>query len=131
VNYLADTHILVWALNQPSRLSQAARTAVLDPDAEVFYSPVSLWEIAIKHGLGKMSLAGHTPEEFLETVQASLFRALPLESAQLASSYRLPRHHSDPFDRLLVWQAIQENLTLITSDKNLAVYQADGLTLLQ
>jgi PIN domain nuclease of toxin-antitoxin system len=129
--YLLDTHVLIWALNAPGRLSPALRKVLADDDATVHYSPASLWEIAIKFGLGKLDLRGHTPEEFHEAVEASLFPPLVLDPGALASSHRLPRRHRDPFDRLLVWQAIRAGLVLLSADEALDAYAEDGLAVLR
>ncbi|MDR0594705.1 MAG: type II toxin-antitoxin system VapC family toxin [Bifidobacteriaceae bacterium] len=127
--YLVDTHILLWALNDPDRLPARVLVVLRDPEVEVFFSPVSLWEVAVKHSLGKIDLAGHSPEELLAvTLESGL---LPLEvTAQVcASSQRLPRRHKDPFDRLIVWQAIQSGIALLSADQALGAYVEDGLSL--
>jgi PIN domain nuclease of toxin-antitoxin system len=127
MNYLADTHVIVWALNQPDRLSPAIRGILAEPGNPIFYSPISLWELAIKYGLGKLDLRGHTPEEFLIELDHSFFRSASLNNAILASAHHLPRHHKDPFDRLLIWQAIQMGATLLSADGAIDAYVADGL----
>ncbi|MDR0514590.1 MAG: type II toxin-antitoxin system VapC family toxin [Coriobacteriaceae bacterium] len=130
MSYLADTCILIWALNQPQRLTHSVRAILEDTASSVYYSPISLWEIAIKHGMDKLDLRGHTPEEFLEGLQASFFQCLPLEAMRLASSYRLPKHHRDPFDRMLFWEAIENRLILLSADSSCEPYQAEGLKFL-
>jgi PIN domain nuclease of toxin-antitoxin system len=128
--YLADTHVLLWALNNPRRLSPAMVDILADAAADVRYSHASLWEMAIKFSLGKLDLAGHTPEDVAAALADSLFDPEPLDAATLASSHRLPRRHQDPFDRLLVWQAIQHDLVLLTADTSLETYAEDGLRLI-
>jgi len=125
--YLADTHILIWALNDPDRLSPAVAAILADESAAVFFSPVNLWEIAVKHGLGKLDLAGHTPEDVLTALVESSFVERPLTAATAASSHRLPRHHKDPFDRLLIWDAIQGGVTLLSADAAVDAYIDSGL----
>ncbi|MDR1014403.1 MAG: type II toxin-antitoxin system VapC family toxin [Coriobacteriales bacterium] len=127
LRYLADTHILLWALNRPERLSQGIRSVLSDGDAVVRYSPVSLWEIAIKYGLGKLDLLGHSPEEFFVELESSFFVYRPLDPQALISSYRLPSHHRDPFDRLLFWEAIQGDLVLLSADAGSDAYTQGGL----
>jgi len=128
MTYLADTHILIWAANAPERLSRVASTCLQDRSETCFYSPISLWEIAIKYGLGKLDLQGRTPEEFLEELDRSFFECLPLDNEMVASSFRLPRLHGDPFDRLLIWQAISSGCTLLSADKATDAYVPHGLT---
>jgi PIN domain nuclease of toxin-antitoxin system len=125
--YLADTHVLLWALNDPGRLSPAMAAILADTTTDVFYSPASLWEIAIKFGLGKLDLLGHTPEDVAAALEDSLYDTLPLDPLTLASSHRLPRRHKDPFDRLLIWQAIRSDLVLLSADASVDAYAEDGL----
>jgi len=129
MTYLADTHILIWTLNHPTKISRATKACLDDRREACFYSPVSLWEIAIKYGLGKIDLLGHTPEEFLEELDRSFFECLPLDNAMIAASHRLPRLHGDPFDRLLIWQAISSGCTLLSVDAATDQYLPYGLTL--
>lgn len=127
LNYLADTHVLLWALNQPQRLPQAIKLVLEDELTTVYYSSISLWEIAIKYGLGKLDLLGHSPEEFLAALEGSFFIHKPLDPHGLISSYRLPSHHRDPFDRMLIWEAIRNDLVLLSADKSTGTYAEDGL----
>jgi PIN domain nuclease of toxin-antitoxin system len=118
VNYLLDTHVLVDLLIAPQRVAQAVRRVLGDSLNDVVVSAVSGWEIAIKTSVGKLSL----PED-LET---ELLRAgISLVDITLADGLRagaLPRHHNDPFDRMLVAQAQRRGMTLVTRDAMLAAY---------
>jgi PIN domain nuclease of toxin-antitoxin system len=125
--YLADTHILIWTVNQPERLPPTVKGALSDPAGQACFSPVSIWEIAIKHSLGKLDLNGHSPEELLGQILASGFTCERPSVETIASSHRLPRRHKDPFDRLIVWQAISQGLTLLSVDSVAALYAQDGL----
>ena len=125
--YLADTHILIWALNHPKKLSRSVCHIIKNENLEVYYSLISLWEISIKYGLGKLDLCGHTPEEFLVELDNSFFTHAPVSNEIIASSYRLPHLHSDPFDRMLFWQAICEDLVLLSADPASNKYKARGL----
>ena len=118
---LLDTHILLWSVSQSKRLSPAARNLIKDPDNELFFSAVSLWEIAIKKALGR--------EDF--RVEVGLLRRNLLENGYTELSITgqhavsvdgLPRLHKDPFDRLLLAQAHSESITLVTADAQLARY---------
>ncbi|MCL2464350.1 MAG: type II toxin-antitoxin system VapC family toxin [Micrococcales bacterium] len=127
MRYLADTHILLWAFEDKRRLSSSITNALVDRQSEVLFSPVSLWEIAIKYGLGKLDIHGVTPEEFQNELDRSFFECLPLDNEVITSSYRLPRLHGDPFDRLLIWQAISSGCTLLSADKATDAYASHGL----
>ena len=133
MNYLVDTQILLWTFTEPRRIRPAVRDILLAEEGNVFYSPASLWEISIKYGLGKLNLGhGRTPEEFFAELSDSLFSCRPTDNGIIASSYRLPRlpHHADPFDRLIIWDAISSAFTLISDDACCRQYKQFGLLLL-
>jgi PIN domain nuclease of toxin-antitoxin system len=115
---LLDTHIFLWAVSGSTSLSAAAREAIEAAD-EVYVSAASIWEIAIKARLGKI-LAD--PDELVKAIGASGFIELPVLAAHCAGVGRLALHHNDPFDRLLVAQAIFEPLKLLTADAQLVPY---------
>ena len=110
---LLDTHILLWWLNNSSELSVRAKGLVADPSSTVFLSAVAIWEIRIKESLGKLRL----PKTFEKVLAGEAFEELPItiEHAHLAG--RLPVYHRDPFDRMLIAQALCENLTTLTHDR--------------
>jgi PIN domain nuclease of toxin-antitoxin system len=126
---LADTHVLIWAVAQPERLTPPIREALEDPSSRIAFSPVSLWEIAVKYGLGKLDLGGRAPEDLLRVVRDSGFEELPVTAEVLATSHRLPRRTRDPFDRLLMWQAIKAGAAFLTVDAAAPKYTQDGLQL--
>ena len=115
---LLDTNALIWTLRNDPTLDAQAREAIDDPDNEVFVSAVSVWEISIKRSMGKLDV----PMDFVERIRnADYIRLLVnFEHAELAG--RLPMHHRDPFDRMLVAQAQVEDLVLATRDRNMARY---------
>jgi PIN domain nuclease of toxin-antitoxin system len=100
-----------------------------DPSNTVGFSPVSMWEISIKYALGKLNLGGHTPDELTHVIRDAGFRESPVTSDTFATSHRLPRRTKDPFDRLLIWQAIQTGTIFLTADHAAAHYVRDGLRL--
>ena len=125
---LLDTHTLLWALFDQLKLSKRARQLILDDENDIYVSAVSFWEISLKYGLGKLTLEGVTPDQLPHYAKKSGFELLQIGADTASSSYRLPREaHTDPFDRLIVWQAIQEKMTLITKDAELGVYRGTGL----
>ena len=118
---LLDTHLLLWAAGEPQRLSKQARTLIDNPDNELLFSAASLWEVAIKRGLGR--------EDF--KVDARLLRRglldngyseLPIISDHVVATESLPPIHKDPFDRVLVAQATVEGVTLLTIDPLVSQY---------
>ena len=118
---LLDTHLLLWAAGEPKRLSKQARTLIDNPENELLFSAASLWEVAIKRGLGR--------EDF--KVDARLLRRglldngyseLPIISDHVVATESLPPIHKDPFDRVLVAQATVEGVTLLTIDSLVAQY---------
>jgi PIN domain nuclease of toxin-antitoxin system len=115
VNLLLDTHIALWAITDSPRLSQTARQLIMAERAVVWVSVVSVWEIAIKHALGRgdMPISGKEAAGYFE---ASGFRLLPVQCEHVLGVESLPPIHSDPFDRLLVSQALAEPMRLLTSD---------------
>jgi PIN domain nuclease of toxin-antitoxin system len=114
-------------LNQPQRLTPDIRRVLQSPDATIFYSAISLWEISIKFGLGKLDLLGHSPEELFAELEQSFFIYRQLDAQALISSYHLPQHHKDPFDRMLFWEAICNDLMLLSADNKSDAYQSSGL----
>ncbi|MSP92121.1 MAG: type II toxin-antitoxin system VapC family toxin [Myxococcales bacterium] len=119
---LLDTNVFLWLGTNDPRLSAAARTHVVAPDNEVWLSAASAWEIAIKHGLGKLPLPAPVDVFVPEARTAMGILELPIDEASALAVARLPAIHRDPFDRLLVAQAIVHGLTLVTADEVLQRY---------
>ena len=115
---LLDTHALLWWLADDPALSTRAREAIASPGNEPLVSAASVWEIAIKRSLGKLSV----PEDLLERIRAEGFSWLAVEPAHAWQVRALPFHHSDPFDRVLIAQAIVEGLPVITADRRFRAY---------
>ncbi len=119
---LLDTQCWLWMAAAPERLSTRARALIDGVDHELFLSAASAWEISIKHGLGKLQLP-EEPATFVPTRMAAL-RTLPLaiEHHHALRVSTLPRHHRDPFDRLIVAQALEEEMTLVSADSVMSLY---------
>ena len=124
---LLDTHVLLWALIEPHRLSTEAH-GLVETSAEVLFSAASIWEIGIKASLGRADFAFPAAEIAGEARLAG-FAELPVSAAAAARVADLPWHHRDPFDRLLVAQALDEKARLFTADRALVPY-TDLVTLL-
>lgn len=116
-----DTHILIWSLSAPEKLAKHVRSTIEDGANDVLVSVASLWEIAIKQRLAKMS--ADLPV-ILTAIQQAEFRILAIAPEHLLSFVGLPMHHCDPFDRLLVAQAMAEDATLISEDRIMGLYPA-------
>jgi PIN domain nuclease of toxin-antitoxin system len=130
MSFLLDTHSFLWAAMAPEKLSERAKT-VLSDENKIFVSAVSFWEIALKYSLGKLVLGGVAPEQLPAVAQQMKFECIPLDPDESASYRLLPKlAHKDPFDRMLIWQCMQHQWTLISSDKVLREYQSLGLKLL-
>lgn len=116
--YLLDTHVLLWWLSEPERLSQEARSAIADGTREVFFSAAGAWEMAIKRTLGRLDFPANLADvlrgERIEVLRIGLDHALGVAD--------LPLHHQDPFDRVQIAQARIENLTIITRDPQIVAY---------
>ena len=118
---LLDTHILLWALIEPDRLSDEVRTRLEDRGNVVLFSAASIWETSIKAALGRADFKV-APSEIVVAALEAGFEELPVRSAAALVVATLPHHHRDPFDRLLVAQAITEPARLYTADAALAPY---------
>ena len=116
---LLDTHVLIWALNAPERLATRAREAIEAEENEVFVSVISPWELAIKGAREGLLLPGDLKRQLAD----QRFDLLPVLLRHTDPLESMHRHHGDPFDRMLVAQAISEGLTLVTADRKLRDYQ--------
>ncbi|MFZ1099505.1 MAG: type II toxin-antitoxin system VapC family toxin [Steroidobacteraceae bacterium] len=114
---LLDTHLLLWALGSPSKLSAASRKQI--ESAEVFVSAASVWEISIKRSLGKLQA---DPREVVAAIAPAGFALLPITGEHAAKIVELPALHKDPFDRMLIAQATIEPMILLTNDEALRGY---------
>jgi PIN domain nuclease of toxin-antitoxin system len=122
---LLDTHVFIWAIQENARLTAQFRGIIEKADV-VFISAASIWEIAIKARLGKID---GDVQELAAAIGASGFEELAMTARHAAAVAGLPRHHSDPFDRLLLAQALSEPLHLLTADRQLAAYNVSVMTI--
>ncbi len=124
---LLDTHIFLWFISGDTRLSTDVRDAIRDPDNEVYLSSVSIWEIIVKYQLGKLPLP-EPPETYLPK-QRNLHQiaSLTLDESSVVQLVNLPSLHRDPFDRMLICQALQNGLTIATVDGQILAYAVSTL----
>lgn len=117
--FLIDTHVLIWLDQKPERLSEHILGLLRDPKHDVYCSVASLWEIAIKQNVGKLQVHGPLPG-MLERYE---FTELPVTARDAETLRTLPLHHRDPFDRMLIAQAMARNLVLVSGDRQLLAYE--------
>lgn len=122
---LVDSHVVLWAIYDPPQLSRRAQALVDDLSNELILSHASLWELLSKIGRGKLLLAGTSVSGTMARVQALGITLLPIEQADILSAASLPHHHSDPFDRMLIAQALTGQLPILSADAMLTRYAVD------
>jgi PIN domain nuclease of toxin-antitoxin system len=113
---LLDTHAFLWFILNDPLLSPTARNLIADPNNEIEISPASYWEIAIKISIGKYSLAEPLQDFIEREIATNQFRILPIEPGHVAPLTALPFHHRDPFDRLIIAQALVEQIPVVSAD---------------
>jgi PIN domain nuclease of toxin-antitoxin system len=118
---LLDTHLLLWVAGEPGRVSAEARNLIDNPENELLFSAASLWEVVIKRGLGREDFKVD-PRLLRRGLLDNGYGELPIASDHVVAIESMPRIHKDPFDRVLVAQAIVEGITLLTTDSLLAQY---------
>ena len=123
MDLLVDTHALIWMSSQPQRLSPRARALLEDEDNAVSASIASFWEMAIKISLGKLDLGMDWMGELQGFMRENAVSSLPLRPEHCIALTSLPFLHRDPFDRMLIVQALSEKLNLVTKDENIAGYE--------
>ena len=126
MNLLLDTHVLIWALNEDQRLSEKARELILDPDNAIYYSSVSIWEVAIKHAIHPENVT-FTGNELSQYCQEAGFLSVEIRDSHVFALETISRPddappHHDPFDRMLIAQAKAENMSFLTHDSLLPYY---------
>jgi PIN domain nuclease of toxin-antitoxin system len=128
MNYLLDTHTFLWAIFDTQKLSKEAKKVILNPQNSIYVSLITFWEISLKYSLGKLELKNISPGELPVVYREAGFETLPLSVEEVSSFHNLTRSsHKDPFDRLIIWQAIHNDLILISKDRRLSAYQESGL----
>jgi PIN domain nuclease of toxin-antitoxin system len=131
MRYLLDTHTFLWVLTDQTRLPARVTQIIEDPSQEVFLSAISLWEIAIKLRSGRLDIGGRSATDVLNEARNMNLRVLSLDPEEASTHGSLTEDtHFDPFDRMLIWQAIDRDLTLVSRDREFKKFKTDGLRLL-
>lgn len=128
MNLLLDTHGFLWALFSPEKLSRKATREIKSSENDVAVSVVTFWEISLKYGLGKLEMTGVLPEELPDFARQMDLTILGITADEASSFHNLPRLlHKDPFDHIIIWQAIQRKIILISKDRDFKAYHKFGL----
>ena len=132
MNYLLDTHYLLWTLFEPEKIKEEIKKILEDEKSTKYISGINLWEISLKYSVGKLELEDTNPDEIFEILIKSGFEILEVNSLLFSSYYKLPKkeNHKDPFDRMLIWQAINNDFALISNDEKIKQYINNGLKLI-
>ncbi len=130
MNYLLDTHTFIWCVLDPDKLPGGVVNVIKDSSNNICVSAVTFWEISLKFSLKKLDLQGTSPDKFPSLSIQTGFKNIPLLADECATYHKLKViEHKDPFDRILIWQAINQNLIFVSKDANAAVYIKEGLSI--
>lgn len=127
MNLLLDSHAFIWMHEEPKKLSTTAANEIISPANEIFLSVASVWEIQIKIKLGKFSFSDTLENVITQQRQENNIKILPVVLSHALYLENLPLNHKDPFDRLLVSQAMVENMHIVSADKQFSAYEVDVL----
>ena len=127
--YLLDTHYMIWSIADSKKLSEKAREVISNPANTIIVSAVSFWEVSLKFSLGKLEINGGLfPEDLPDACLKTGFTIIKLSAHESSTYHKLKAmYHKDPFDRMLIWQSIQNNYSMITADINEKKYVTEGL----
>lgn len=120
---ILDTHTFLWWITDSDELSRKARQILRDPENELYLSAASGWEIALKMRLGRITISGEPESVIPEQMATNAILGLPIHLSHALRTSRLPRHHRDPFDRILIAQAMVEHMPIITRDEAIKQYE--------
>ena len=131
MTYLLDTHYMLWAIADTKKLTKGIKDIITNHDNRIVVSSISFWEVSLKSSIGKMEMTGFTPEDLPDACLLAGFDIECLTAEDSSTYHKLKAtYHKDPFDRMLIWQAIQNEYTLISSDSNVKKYTSEGLKIL-
>jgi PIN domain nuclease of toxin-antitoxin system len=126
--YILDTHYMLWSIADSKKLSKKAKEVITDPDNSIIVSTISFWEVSMKSSLGKLEITGFAPEDLPEACLKIGFEIVTLSAEDSSTYHKLKGvYHKDPFDPMLIWQAIQNKYTMISVDEDVKKYVSEGL----
>ncbi|MEO6843558.1 MAG: type II toxin-antitoxin system VapC family toxin [Ginsengibacter sp.] len=126
--YLLDTHYMLWSVADSKKISANAKEVITNPENSIIVSVVSFWEVSLKKSLGKLEIIGFKPEDLPEACGKIGFKIENLSGQETSTYHHLKAiYHKDPFDRMLIWLAIQNNYSIMSVDKNVKKYISEGL----
>lgn len=128
MTYLLDTHTIIWAITEPSKLSPRVQEIIKNPGHRIVVNAITFWEIALKSSIGKLTLTGLMPQDLPAICTQMEIEIIPLD-AEICATYHLlnPMLHRDPFDRMLIWLAKCNEFIIISCDKMISSYQSEGV----
>ncbi len=128
MNYLLDTHYMVWAITDTKKISKRLKETIVGPDNRIIISVISFWEVSLKSALGKLRITGFSPADLPGICEEIGFEIKSL-SAKESSTYQNLKvtYHKDPFDRMLIWQALSNDYILVSADPQVRKYTSEGL----
>lgn len=124
MNILLDTHAVIWFITEDSKLPSASQKMIEDPKNNCFVSVATHWEMSIKYSLDRLNLQ-HSLESIFDIIAESGFEILPITSSHILTVSTLPFHHRDPFDRMIIGQAIHEGMKIMSKDAQFAHYTSE------
>lgn len=131
MSYLLDTHSFLWVLFDDQKLSEKAKATIRNPGHAIYISAITFWEISLKYSIGKLELEGITPDALPAKAREIGIEIIELSDKEAATFHTLPKTaHKDPFDRMIIWQAIHRKLELISKDQAIQQYKKLGLEIL-
>jgi PIN domain nuclease of toxin-antitoxin system len=128
MTYLLDTHHFLWAITNAKKIPKKLREVLTDPENEIIVSAISFWEISLKSSLGKLEIKGFSPEDLPDICEKIGFAVKSLSAKESCCYHKLKvTYHKDPFDRMLIWQAISNDYVLVSADAQIKKYVSSGL----
>jgi PIN domain nuclease of toxin-antitoxin system len=128
MTYLLDTHYMLWAITDTKKLSKKVKNIITNPINQIIISTVSFWEVSLKSSLGKFEMSGFSPEDLPEICLQIGFEIKTLSPEESSTYHKLrATYHKDPFDRMLIWQALRNGYILISEDEQVKKYRSEGL----
>lgn len=128
MNIIIDTHFILWILTDANKLKKDEIELIKDNENIIYCSSISLFEISLKYSIGKLKLEKFEPEDIPDLLKTNGYEIIDVSYSTFATYYKLPNEiHKDPFDRILIWEAIQKNYFLLSRDKNIEKYEKYGL----